>query len=103
MSGRGPHVSLRPEANGKEKDGSSMDHGGSFKQYMQFKNSKLQEQFEAQQLQQPAQSELFKGVSIHVNGLTVPSHQELKQIMVCKLLTRKTSCVCAKSRVHANL
>lgn len=59
-----------------------MHHGGSFKVYMQNKNLKLQEQFEAAQLQQAQQSELFKGVAIHVNGRTVPSHQELKQIMV---------------------
>lgn len=77
---RGPW--LRAEPGDKEKDDTSMYHGGSFKQYMQFKNTKLQEQFEAQQWQQQAQSDLFKGISIHVNGLTVPSHQELKQIMV---------------------
>ena len=77
-----------------------MYHGGSFKQYMQFKNTKLQEQFEAQQLQQPAQSELFKGVAIHVNGLTVPTHQELKQIMV-RLVPRAIKvlrCLVASSR-----
>lgn len=79
---KSPWLRQEPE---KEKDASSMYHGGSFKQYMVFKNAKLQEQFEAQQLQQHAESELFKGVSIHVNGLTVPSHQELKQIMVSRL------------------
>jgi sulfur carrier protein ThiS len=59
-----------------------MHHGGSFKVYMQNKNLKLQEQFEAAQLLQAQQSDLFKGVAVHVNGRTVPSHQELKQIMV---------------------
>jgi hypothetical protein len=78
MSGRGPHL---PRSEAKEDEG-AMHHGGSFKVYMQNKNLKLQEQFEAAQLQQAQQSELFKGVAIHVNGRTVPSHQELKQIMV---------------------
>uniref|UniRef100_A0A383W0I0 DNA polymerase kappa n=1 Tax=Tetradesmus obliquus TaxID=3088 RepID=A0A383W0I0_TETOB len=77
MSGRGPQL---PRSEAKEEEG-AMHHGGSFKVYMQNKNLKLQEQFEAAQLQQAQQSELFKGVAIHVNGRTVPSHQELKQIM----------------------
>jgi hypothetical protein len=59
----------------------SMHHGGSFKTYMDHKNLKLQEQFEMQALGQAPRSDLFKGVSIHVNGLTVPSLGELKQLM----------------------
>lgn len=61
----------------------SMHHGGSFKTYMAHKNLKLQEQFEMQALGQAHAhaSTLFAGVSIHVNGLTRPSHGELKQLM----------------------
>jgi hypothetical protein len=59
----------------------SMHHGGSFKTYMDHKNLKLQEQFEMQALGQNPVSQLFAGVSIHVNGLTRPSHGELKQLM----------------------
>jgi DNA repair protein REV1 len=58
-----------------------MHHGGSFRTYMDHKNLKLQEQFEMQALGQAPRSDLFRGVSIHVNGLTVPSHGELKQLM----------------------
>ncbi len=65
----------------KEDDLSSMHHGGSFGKYMQFKNTKLREQFESQTLHQHQKSELFKGVSIFINGYTVPSHLQLKQIM----------------------
>lgn len=71
----------RTEGKDKE-DAAGMHHGGSFREYFRNKNLKLQEQFESAQLHQAQQSQLFKGVSIHVNGLTVPSHQELKQMMV---------------------
>lgn len=48
---------------------------------MEHKELKLAEQFEASALAQAPASRLFAGVSIHVNGLTTPSHAELKQIM----------------------
>ncbi|KAF8057676.1 REV1 [Scenedesmus sp. PABB004] len=74
-------ISARPaRAPGNGPEG-SMHHGGSFKTYFAVKNLKLQEQFEAQALAATPASALFRGVSIHVNGLTVPSHLELKQIM----------------------
>ena len=47
--------------------------------YMAFKNIKLREQFEERA--PPLLSNLFHGVTIHVNGLTTPSYQELKQLM----------------------
>lgn len=49
-----------------------MYHGGSFGSYMGHKVSKLQEQFAAQQGTEQ-RSTLFAGISIHVNGYTVPS------------------------------
>ncbi len=56
-------------------------HGGSFSKYMDNKNKKLQEQFDQQSAVAAAYgaasghatSELFKGVSIMVNGFTTPS------------------------------
>ena len=46
---------------------------------MELKNHKLQEQFahhkEAVGTTDPALETLFKGICIHVNGLTTPSHQ----------------------------
>ncbi|EFJ42568.1 hypothetical protein VOLCADRAFT_97374 [Volvox carteri f. nagariensis] len=60
----------------------SMHHDGSFGRYMQLKVVKLREQFDAQQLQNIAtKSDIFRGVSIYVNGFTRPSHAELKQLM----------------------
>lgn len=62
----------------QEQDGEpGMHHGGSFRTYMDHKNLKLREQFELQAAHQQGgqQSQLFKGVSIWVNGYTVPSHQ----------------------------
>ena len=64
-------------------------HGGSFKKYMVNKNQKLQEQFEEQSAAVQATagqqtSDLFRGISIHVNGLTTPS--------LAVILTVSTSC-----------
>ncbi|KAL0055598.1 hypothetical protein WJX82_002289 [Trebouxia sp. C0006] len=64
-------------------------HGGSFSKYMDNKNKKLQEQFDQQSAVAAAYgaasghatSELFKAVSIMVNGFTTPSQADLKQIM----------------------
>ncbi|GAB6019807.1 hypothetical protein CHUAL_001350 [Chamberlinius hualienensis] len=63
--------------------------GGSWKNYMAIKQAKLDQQFA-----QPSTSvdsngalktqnvDIFKGVSIHVNGYTVPSSDELRQLVV---------------------
>ena len=62
----------------------SMHHGGSFAIYMQHKNEKLQEQFKQQAAttaDTTGTDELLKGIRIHVNGLTKPSHA------VCELTT----------------
>lgn len=45
-----------------------------FAGYMQAKVRKLEEQHRSNQALQPALSSIFAGVSIHVNGLTDPSH-----------------------------
>lgn len=50
---------------------------------MDAKKSKLEEQFTADALKNPyKQSDLFAGISIFVNGLTNPSNEELKRIMM---------------------
>lgn len=59
---------------GKEQQQPVMHHGGSFGQYMALKNAKLREQFEANQYQSMAKSNIFAGVGIYVNGYTQPSH-----------------------------
>jgi hypothetical protein len=53
----------------------SMHHGDSFGVYMHHKNLKLREQFEAQALGQAQLSDVFRGVTIHVNGFTVGGGQ----------------------------
>ena len=60
--------------------GEKLHHDGSFGAYMDLKKRKLDEQFMAGTAV-PAVDELFKGVSIHVNGLTDPSHAELRRLM----------------------
>lgn len=51
--------------------------------YMDAKKSKLEEQFAEDALKNPyKQSDLFAGISIFVNGLTTPSAEELKRIMM---------------------
>lgn len=57
------------------KDPDSMHHDGDVGKYMANKNAKLIEQFEQTATQSLPASSLFKGVSIHVNGFTRPSHQ----------------------------
>lgn len=50
---------------------------------MDAKKSKLEEQFTADAIKNPyKQSNLFAGISIFVNGLTTPSAEELKRIMM---------------------
>eukprot|EP00803_Ostreobium_quekettii_P007207 evm.model.scf_1084.2 EVM.evm.TU.scf_1084.2 scf_1084:6744-14924(+) len=58
-------------------------HGGNFGNYMRHKNAKLRQQFHENNAGRSGGvgSNLFSGVTIHVNGFTVPSHQELKQLM----------------------
>lgn len=76
-----PRGGVAAAGGGAPNSASSMHHGGSFRKYMEHKELKLAEQFEASALAQAPASRLFAGVSIHVNGLTTPSHAELKQIM----------------------
>eukprot|EP00892_Ulva_mutabilis_P005096 jgi/Ulvmu1/2959/UM149_0042.1 len=59
----------------------SMHHDGSFARYMEFKNKKLHEQFREDAQNSRQVSSIFHGVTIHVNGVTHPSHQELKHLM----------------------
>lgn len=65
----------------KMQDGEPQHHDGSFRKYMETKLRKLGEQFDAQTGSGGAESTLFAGVAIYVNGLTRPSHAELKTIM----------------------
>ena len=62
-----------------------LHHDGSFGAYMQLKVRKLDEQFaEGTALavvDDSALAHLFEGVAIHVNGLTDPSHAELRRLM----------------------
>ena len=62
-----------------------LHHDGSFGAYMQLKVRKLDEQFaEGTALavvDDPTLAHLFEGVAIHVNGLTDPSHAELRRLM----------------------
>ena len=75
-------VRLEPPAPAPKEDGAaSMHHGGSFGSYMALKNTKLREQFESEATHLQRKSDLFRGVSIFVNGYTVPSHSQLKQLM----------------------
>ena len=76
-----PDVAQNPTSVRQVDPEKSMHHGGSFGRYMELKNTKLQEQFEALQYQAAPASAIFSGVSIFVNGYTAPSHAELKQLM----------------------
>ncbi|KAL4443032.1 hypothetical protein ABPG77_008523 [Micractinium sp. CCAP 211/92] len=85
MSGRNPMGARLPprEQQGPRllPDGSeSQHHGGSFHAYMAHKINKLDEQF-LDHASGTKQTQLFKGVAIHVNGFTVPTHHELRQLM----------------------
>uniref|UniRef100_A0A453SSB8 DNA repair protein REV1 n=1 Tax=Aegilops tauschii subsp. strangulata TaxID=200361 RepID=A0A453SSB8_AEGTS len=53
-----------------------------FGSYMSAKNSKLSAQFDADASTSAAPGALFAGVSIFIDGFTVPSSQELKEIML---------------------
>jgi hypothetical protein len=59
--------------------GESMHHGGDFGRYMELKNQKLGEQFAEKQKRamdiRQSLSNIFSGVTIHVNGFTSPSHR----------------------------
>lgn len=57
------------------------EHDGSFSAYMEAKNQKLRIQFDQKKRREGTGSDLFGGICIHVNGYTVPSHSELKDIM----------------------
>lgn len=49
--------------------------------YMQAKIAKLEEQFSAKAGKEETLSNIFNGVSIYVNGFTIPSADELKVLM----------------------
>lgn len=56
-------------------------HFGEFGEYMRRKRAKLQIQNEG--LKEPdGQNEIFKGLSIYINGYTTPSVQDLRQLIV---------------------
>ncbi|XP_068656705.1 DNA repair protein REV1 isoform X2 [Aristolochia californica] len=50
--------------------------------YMEVKNRKLREQFDADAEASTSQDALFSGISIFVDGYTVPSNQELRAYML---------------------
>jgi DNA repair protein REV1 len=53
-----------------------------FRGYIETKVRKLEEQHRSNQALQPALSATFRGVSIHVNGLTDPSHAVSRLVVV---------------------
>jgi len=67
-----------------------------FAGYLQAKVRKLEEQHRSNQALQPALSAVFAGVSIHVNGLTDPSHSvrgRLGEMFCSRGRWRWSSCV----------
>ena len=76
---------LMRQAAGKREPPTSMFHGGTMSGYMELKMAKLREQYEAQQGATntgSADMQIFKGVSLLVNGLTRPNAGELKALML---------------------
>ncbi|KAK9844061.1 hypothetical protein WJX81_003182 [Elliptochloris bilobata] len=74
------HVGVKRNAPDLNPD--SLHHDGSFGKYMQVKNRKLHEQFEEMAAAAGGGTGgVFAGVNVFVNGFTVPSQLELKQIM----------------------
>ena len=73
---------LKEDKTGPDK--TTMFHGGTMSGYMELKMAKLRGQYEAEALRQgnEARSDLFRGISILVNGLTHPNAGELKSIMM---------------------
>lgn len=75
------NVRLETDEDAQRRSAGSVHHGGSFKKYMEGKNRKLREQFASEARAGQADStadpskNLLKGISIHVNGFTIPSHQ----------------------------
>ena len=65
--------------NARQPPNTSMHHGGDFGRYMELKNQKLHEQFAEDQARVATsnlqRSNIFQGITIHVNGLTSPTHQ----------------------------
>lgn len=57
-------------------------HGGSHRDYMAEKKRKLQIQFQrTANVAETDENAIFRGVSVHVNGYTEPSWEEIKDIM----------------------
>jgi DNA repair protein REV1 len=75
------NVVLRGRGLSEVPNQTSMHHDGSFARYMQLKNQKLHEQFHEDQMRlercERSRSTIFEGITIHVNGLTNPTHQVL--------------------------
>eukprot|EP00850_Spirogloea_muscicola_P002658 SM000010S04296 [mRNA] locus=s10:703471:709607:- [translate_table: standard] len=68
--------------------GENASWNGDMGKYMDEKNRKLREQYKNNQagetlFRRPAETDIFQGVTIWVNGYTVPSHQELRHLMMC--------------------
>lgn len=65
-------------------------HNGSFSLYMQHKRAKLDAQFQSERAvaREHAHNDLnpmlFKGVSVHVNGLTKPGYDTLRQLVLAR-------------------
>ncbi|KAK9867787.1 hypothetical protein WJX84_002274 [Apatococcus fuscideae] len=81
------NVRLETDEDAQRRSAGSVHHGGSFKKYMEGKNRKLREQFAtearsgADEVGDKSSRTLLRGISIHVNGFTKPSHQELRHLM----------------------
>ncbi|WZN60214.1 DNA polymerase IV [Chloropicon roscoffensis] len=78
-SGRAAVMAHRDEG----RDWQIEEHDGSFRKYMEAKEAKLRVQFAKKRAAVAGAGEggIFRGVVIHVNGYTTPSHSELKDLM----------------------
>eukprot|EP00850_Spirogloea_muscicola_P009346 SM000052S17738 [mRNA] locus=s52:446247:455495:+ [translate_table: standard] len=68
--------------------GENASWNGDMGKYMEEKNRKLREQYKNNQagetlFRRPAETDIFQGVTIWVNGYTTPPHQELRHLMMC--------------------
>eukprot|EP00850_Spirogloea_muscicola_P018134 SM000163S02302 [mRNA] locus=s163:8170:17087:- [translate_table: standard] len=68
--------------------GENASWNGNMGKYMEEKNRKLREQYKNNQagetlFRRPAETDIFQGVTIWVNGYTIPPHQELRHLMMC--------------------
>ena len=91
------NVRLETDEDAQHRSADSVHHGGSFKKYMEGKNRKLREQFatearagQADGTADPSKT-LLKGISIHVNGFTKPSHQASALLRLTQTKPRSSS------------